>query len=115
MTDLAHHLDTASEAVRAANHATMRAALDGPESYQAVGALAEITDRLPQVLDYLTRSLRRAEPVEHCDDRGADAASTLCLAHGHIADARGFVTAAADQLHTAHNQLGHIGRRAAED
>ncbi|WP_328304786.1 hypothetical protein [Actinomycetospora sp. NBC_00405] len=114
MTNLvARKLERAAEAVRSANHATVRGVLDGPEACAAVGNLAELVRRLPQVLDFLARSLRRADPTEHRDDRGADPTGALCHAHGHLSDARALVDDLAHQLDHAH--LGHLGRRLPED
>lgn len=109
MTALAQHIDTAGDAVRAANHATMRRPLDGPESYAVVGGLAELAGRLPQLLDYLSRSLRRADPAAHYDDCGRDPADALDVAHGHIDEARAAVVQAGEHLNAAHNHLGHLG------
>jgi hypothetical protein len=116
MTDLvARDIERAAEAVRSANHATVRGVLDGPEVWAVVSNLAELIRRLPQVLDFLTRSLRRADPAAHHDDRGADPAGALCHAHGHPSDARGLVDDLAHQLDHAHTHLGHLGRRLSED
>ena len=116
MTNLvARHIERAADAVRSANHATMRGTLDGPQSAVVVGNLVELAQRLPQVLEFLTRSLRRADPAEHHDDRGGDPAGALCHAHGHLSDARGLVDDLAHQLDHAHTHLGHIGRRLPED
>ncbi|MDD7938071.1 hypothetical protein PHK61_06530 [Actinomycetospora lutea] len=115
MTALAQHVDTASDAVRAANHATMRAPLDGPESYAVVGGLTELAGRLPQLLDYLSRSLRRADPAAHYDDRGRDPSGALHAAHGHLDDACAAVVQAGEHLSTAHNHLGHLGRHTASE
>lgn len=109
------HIDTASEAVRQANHSTMRAPLDVPGAYPVVGGLAELVGRVPQLLDYLSRSLRRADPAEHYDDRGRDPANALVVAHGHLEDARASVAVACEHLDTAHNHLGHLGRHTLED
>ena len=112
-TSLAQHVDHAAESIRAANHAAL-GPLNGPDAYAVVGSLAELAHRLPQLLDYLGRGLRRADPTEHDDDRGADPAGALCHAHGHLADARGLVDDLADHLDHAHNHLGHLGRRLPE-
>ncbi|PVZ10012.1 hypothetical protein [Actinomycetospora cinnamomea] len=112
---VARDIERAAEAIRSANHATGRGVLDGLEASAAVGDLAELVRRLPQVLDFLTRSLRRADPTEHYDDRGADPAGALCRAHGHLSDARGLVDDLAHQLDHARTHLGHLGRRLSED
>ena len=116
MTNLvARDIERAADAVRSANHATMRGALDGPQSAVVVGNLVELAQRLPQVLDFLSRSLRRADPVEHYDDRGADAAWLRQLAGAEVDDARAALGDAAGHLTHAHNHLGHLGRRLSED
>jgi hypothetical protein len=116
MTNLVvRDVERAAEAVRSANHATARGVLDGPEACAVVSNLAELVRRLPQVLDFLSRSLRRADPAEHRDDRGDDPAGGLCQAHGHLSDARGLVDDLAHQLDQAHTHLGHLGRRLSED
>ncbi|MDD7939769.1 hypothetical protein PHK61_15200 [Actinomycetospora lutea] len=107
---VARDIERAADAVRSANHATMRGALDGPETYAVVGNLAELIHRLPQLLDYLARGLRRAAPAQHYDDRGAEPAGALCHAQGHLTDARALVDALGDHLDHAHNHLGHLGR-----
>ncbi len=109
------HIDIAGEAVRRANHSTMRAPLDIPGAYSVVGGLAELAGRLPQLLDYLYRLLRRADPAEHYDDRGHDPANALGVACGHLDDARAFVAVACEHLDTAHNHVGHLGRHTLED
>ena len=111
---VAHHVDQAAEAIRAANHAVY-GPVTAPEAYAVVGALAELVRRLPQLLDYLARGLRRADPAEHYDDRGHDPASALDHAHGHLADARRLVDDLAHKLDAAHNHLGHLGRHTPED
>ncbi|GAA4875676.1 hypothetical protein [Actinomycetospora straminea] len=111
---LTRHIDQASESVRAANHAAL-GPVTGPDAYAVVGGLAELVHRLPQLLDYLGRGLRRAEPAQHYDDRGADPAGALCRAHGHLAEARGLVDDLAGHLDHAHNQLGHLGRVLTEE
>ena len=111
---LAGHVDRASESVRAANHAAL-GPVTGPDAYAVVGALAELVHRLPQLLDYLGRGLRRADPTQHYDDRGTNPADALHRAHGHLIDARGLVDDLADHLDQAHNHLGHLGRQTRED
>lgn len=116
MTNLTtRDVERAAEAVHSANHASVRGALDGPEAYAVVGNLAELVRRLPQVLGFLARSLRRADAAEYRDDRGADPAGALCHAHGHLVDARGLVDDLADHRDHAHHHLGHLGRRLSED
>lgn len=116
MTNLvARDIERAADAVRSANHVTMRGALDGPETYTVVGNLAELVHRLPQVIDFLARGLSRADRAEHYDDRGVDPAGALRHAYSHLIDARGLVEDVAHQLDQAHNHLGHLGRHIAED
>jgi hypothetical protein len=108
-------IEQAADALRAANHSAMRGPLDGPKTYSAVGSLAELVGRLPQVLDFLVRSLRRADPAEHYDDRHRDPAHALDLAGADLVDARHQADALLDHLNSAHNHLGHLGRRLSED
>lgn len=117
-TPVARDIERAAENIRAANHSTMRGHLDGPQTYSAVGNLAELVGRLPQVLDYLTRSLRRADPAEHYDDRRRDPADAIDQADADLVDARREAGALLDHLNAAHNHLGHLGhlgRRLVED
>ncbi|WP_018333432.1 hypothetical protein [Actinomycetospora chiangmaiensis] len=93
----------------------MHGHLDGPQTYSAVGNLAELVGRLPQVLDYLARSLRRAELARHYDDRGHDPADALDHADADLVDARREADALLDHLNAAHKHLGHLGRRLSED
>lgn len=111
---LARHVDAASESIRAANHAA-HGPVTGPDAYDAVGSLAELIRRLPQLLDHLARGLRRADPAELYDDRGQDPATAIRDAHGDLTDARGLVDDLARQLDLAHNHLGHLGRHIPED
>lgn len=115
MTSVADHIEHASEAVRAASHATACGLLDGPASYTAVGNLAELVERLPQVLDFLALSLRRIHAEDHYDDRGLDPADTLSVACGAVLTARAGLVPVRHELAVAHNRLGHIGRRLPED
>lgn len=105
---LASHIDQASEAVRAANHAA-RGRVTGPGAYAVVGGLAELVHRLPQLLDHLARGLGRAEPAEHFDDRGNDPADTFRFAHGALLIAGDRLADVTKELDAAHNHLGHLG------
>lgn len=113
-SELTEHVDHASESIRAANHSAF-GPLNAPDAYAVVGGLAELAHRLPQLLDYLTRSVHRADPAKHYDDRGLDPTSALRLAFGDLFDARHQVDVLADHLDSAHNHLGHLGRRTSED
>lgn len=116
MTNLvARDIERAADAVRSANRATMRAALDAPESYDVLGNLVELVQRLPQVLDFVGRSLRRADPAEHHADGGLDVAWLLQSAGVHVLDSRARADDLLDELTAAHNHLGHLGRRLSED
>jgi hypothetical protein len=115
MTRLAAALDQAADQLRAANHATVRGAITATEAYDVVGNLDDLARRLPQVLDFLTRSLRRAAAAEYFDDRGSDPGQALGLAHGHLEDARHHAAELAADLTATHNQLGHLGRLNPED
>jgi hypothetical protein len=115
MTRLATAVDQAAEQLRAANHATIRSAITATEAYDVVGNLDDLARRLPQLLDFLTRSLRRADAGEYFDDRGTDPGQPLCLAHGHLHDARHHAVELAAHLTQAHIHLGHLGRLTPED
>jgi hypothetical protein len=115
-TPVARDIERAAEALRAANHSTMRGGpLDAPQAYLSVGGLAELVGRLPQVLDHITRSLRRADAAEHYDDRGADPIRALMRADEDLFNARHEVDTLLDHLNSAHNHLGHLGRHLPED
>ena len=109
------HLDQAAEAIRAANHATSRGPLAATDAYGVVGDLTLITGRLPQLLDYLVRSLHRADPADHYDDRGTDPTDALAMAQGYLDDARHDAAELTEHLNHAHNHLSHIGYRVPED
>jgi hypothetical protein len=113
-TSLAQHVERASEAIRAANHASL-GPVTGPDAYAVVGSLAELVHRVPQLLDFLSRGLRRVDPAEHYDDRGADPAGALGQADGHLLGARALVDDLADHLDHAHNHLGHLGHHLPKD
>ena len=115
MTRLAAIVGQAAEQLRNANHATVRGAITATAAYDVVGNLDDLARRLPQLVDYLTRSLRRADAAEYFDDRGTPSEQALCLAHGHLDDARHHVAELAAHLAQAHNQLAHLGRLDPED
>ena len=85
------------------------------EAYDVVGNLDDLAHRLPQLLDFLTRSLRRADAAEYFDDRDSPPEQALCLAHGHLDDTRHHAAELAAHLTAAHNELGHLGRHTPED
>jgi len=68
--------------------------VNGPDAYAVVGALAELVHRLPQLLDYLGRGLRRARPAENYADCGHDPAVALRHADAHLTATLGALTAA---------------------
>ena len=115
MSRLAAAVEQAGGQLRSANHATVRGAISATEAFDVVGNLDDLARRLPQLLDYLTRSLRRAEPAEYFDDRGTPSEQALCLAHGHLEDARHHAAELTAHLTQTHNQLGHLGRLNPED
>jgi hypothetical protein len=115
MTRLAAAVDQAADQLRAANHATVRGSITATEAYDVVGNLDDLARRLPQLVDFLTRSLRRADAAEYFDDRGTDPGQALCSADGRLADARHHAVELAAHLTATHNQLGHLGRLNPED
>ena len=112
---VARDVGQAADAIRTANHSTMRGALDGPESYDVVESLVELVQRLPQVLDFVARSLHRVDPASHFAEAELDVAWLLDLAGAHVSDARHQADAMREQLDHAHDYLGHIGRQITED
>lgn len=111
----AHDVERAADAIRAANHSSHHGRVDAPGAYAVVGNLVELAGRLPQLLDYLARSLRRADVAAHYDDRGHDPADALDRADDALVEAHRHLGPLHDQLTTAHNQLGHLGRLITED
>ncbi len=77
MSRLAAAVDQAADQLRAANHATVRGAITATEAYDVVGNLDDLARRLPQLLDFLIRSLRRADAAEYFDDRGTPSEQAL--------------------------------------
>jgi hypothetical protein len=115
MTRLAAAVAQAADQLRAANHATVRGSITATEAYDVVGNLDDLAHRLPQLLDFLVRSLRRADAAEYFDDRGTDPGRALALAHGHFDDARLGAAELAEHLIHVHNELGHLGLLTPED
>jgi hypothetical protein len=115
MTRLAATVAQAADQLRAANHATVRGPITAIEAYDVVGNLDDLAHRLPQLLDFLVRSLRWADAVEYFDDRDSPSEQALCLAHGHLDDARRGAADLAEHLIHVHNELGHLGRHTPED
>lgn len=115
MTDLARHVTDAADTIARANHATFRAVITPPEAYDVVGSLGDLGRRLPQLLDFLTRSMTRAEPAEYFDDRGGEAALALHVAMCGLIGARRDLADLAFHLDQTHNALGHLGRINPED
>ena len=115
MNAVARDIEDAAEDVRRANHSTMRGVLDGPECCVVVGNLVELLQRLPQVVGFLSRSLRRADPDEHRDDRGLAPDHALSGAHTALDGAREGIGGVVQHLNAAHIHLGHIGRQITED
>ena len=112
---VAEHVDHAAERLRSANHAA-HGALDISASYAVVGNLSLLIARLPFLLDQLRRSVRRADPGEHYDDRpDVPVARTLVAALDRLDDLRVLALDLDEHARAAHNHLGHIGRRLTED
>jgi hypothetical protein len=115
MNELAAAVAATADQLRAANHATVRGPITATEAYDVVGHLDDLAHRLPQLLDFLTRSLRRADATEYFDDRGSDPGQALRRADGHLDDARHGAADLAEHLIHVHNELGHLGRHTPED
>ena len=108
------HLNEASAALGAANHATFRETPTVPDTYDLVGSLDQLTRRLPQLLGFLGRSIHRASG-RLCDDRGRDPSEAVGQAVGALDAAVGAVDLVVIQLATAQNALGHLGFDLSED
>ena len=118
MTHLARHITTAADAMTHANHATFRGLIPPPDAYDVVGGLVDLARRLPQLTDFLTRSMTRADAADYFDDRGDDGDGARLALHvamvGLIA-ARHDLDQLAHHLDQTHNALGHLGRLTPED
>ena len=115
MNAVARDIEDAAEDVRRANHSTMRGVLDGPKCCVVVGNLVELLQRLPQVVDFLSRSLRRGEHHEHRDDRGITPEHTLSHADTALGGARDGLGDVVRHLNVAHIHLGRLARLHPED
>ncbi|GAA4940172.1 hypothetical protein EV188_106244 [Actinomycetospora succinea] len=116
MTHLvARDIERAADAVRSANHATMRSPITPPDAYDVVGGLADLARRVPQLVEFLTRAMSAAEPAEYFDDRGGETRLTLHVASTGLWCARHDLTELAFHLDQTHNALGHLGRHTPED
>lgn len=115
MNAVARDIEYAANHIRTANHSTMRGALTVPQTYEAVGNLVELVQRLPQVLDFLSRSVYRADPAEHFLDSGRHPSEALNFAHGRLDDTHTAITNAIRHLNATHNHLGHLGHLTPED
>jgi hypothetical protein len=102
-------LDAAAEAVRAANHATIR--WDGSAygmhsgSYDAAGALYLLTSRLPQLCRQLAKILTTAAGNGHLT--GPDGAPELAAAK--LRQAAELLTTTYQRLEGAHQTLSPVG------
>ncbi len=114
---IGEHADTAYEAVRAINHATITTVHPAPDVYDVLGSLNQVGHGLSQACTQLARSLVRSlDLYDVYEDNGADPALSVLTAEQHLARA----SALAHQLgtHLSHaqvaiNRQGHHGRRAA--
>ncbi|MEJ2861453.1 hypothetical protein [Actinomycetospora flava] len=119
MSDLARHVTSAADAVTQANHATFRGLIAPPDAYDVVGGLVDLARRLPQLTDFLIRSITRADPADYFDDRDSDGEPdtklTLTVALAGLFGAGHDLTELAFHLEQTHNALGHLGRHTPED
>ena len=115
MNAVARDIEYAANHVQTANHSTMRGPLSVPETYDVVANLVDMTRRLPQVVDFLVRSVTRADPAEHFDDRGGDVRLTKTVALAGLFEVRPHLDELATFLDRTHNALGHLGRHVTED
>ena len=115
MSRLAAAVADTADQLRAANHMTVRGPITATEAYDVVGNLDDLARRLPQLLDFLARSLHRADAAEYFDDRGTEPGQTLHLADGHLDDARHGAAELTEHLIHVHNELGHLGLLTPED
>lgn len=115
MNPLAEAVAATADAARSANHATVRAPITATEAYDVVGHLDDVARRLPQLVEFLTRSITRADAADYFDDRGGDTKLTLTVALTGLFEARHDLDQAAHHLDQTHNALGHLGRRTPED
>lgn len=93
-------VDQASEAIRQTNHHTITVPLDVAETYAALGALAELINRLPQALTQTVRGVSTDPSVR--SDSGA-VAQDLAAINDHITQAATALGTAAAHINAAHN------------
>lgn len=105
------HLRAAAEHIREANREINARPLRLGACYAAVGALADLTFRLPQAIHRLLRSTELLM-VEDCfDDRGRDPGPTLIAFDQDVDAAAADLGICTSRLRTAHSTIGHVGMR----
>lgn len=107
--------DEAAAAITSANHATFRETIYLPDAYDIVGNLDLFMGRLPQLIGFVQRSVHRALPHLHYDDRGRDPSEALADASDALLGLLGAIEGAHVHSRHAHSALGHLGLITPED
>lgn len=104
--------DTAAEAIRALNHATLpgTTSLTYPgDAYSTIGNLTLLGQRLPQALGQVLIFLNRLEADGHlCTDDSRSLSAVLGDLHIAIGDARAAANELANALSRAHSALSRL-------
>jgi len=105
--------DTASEAIRALNHATRRRDLPAPVAYELLAGMAEIGYRLDQLSGQISVGLLRSTDLYDVYDTNRDPKVSHAMAEAALIDGARHVYMAAERFAEAQAAIsgqGHNGR-----
>jgi hypothetical protein len=102
------HLQSATEHLRSANHATYTDYREVTDLYDTLGALTALLDRLPQLLAHLSRRIVRVDAAVYTTDHDSPAEDTLNIAELAITDATRTLTSTATDIKAAWTAIGHL-------
>ncbi len=104
--------DTAGDAIRALNHATLsspRPDWEYPgDAYSVVGNLSYTAGMLPQAIEQIAQLLKRLEEENHLKSDRDTLAADLKAAHDGLTIAAGAAETLRGALDRAHNGLGAV-------
>jgi len=114
--DAQRHAETADEAIRAINRATLGGDQPAPLAYSLIGALKSASNRLPQAFDQIAAGLTRSlDSFELKEDDGRNPALSIMDANEHLARASALADQLGDELERAQSAIAKQGYKRVSD